>query len=250
LQQRFELGFGVFRLADEATAVDAQLPVALHLDAAAGGVEHEARGRRKFLYARQYGARRGYVFEREILGERVAIDLARHRRMLEERRQRRGEREARAVDVIVERLLAEAIAREEEPAQARVPQREGEHTVELAHAVGAPLPVRVQDALGVGARGEAMPERLEARAQIREVVHLAVEDDDAITVGRGHRLMAAGEIEDRQAAEREHGRAVGEGARVVGAARAHRLAHGLDAIGVAPRARRIDDAGDPAHVSS
>ena len=52
----------------------------------------------------------------------------------------------RAVGVIVERLLAEAIAREQQAPRARVPQREGEHAVELADAVVAPLPIGVEDA--------------------------------------------------------------------------------------------------------
>ena len=81
----------------------------------------------------------------------------------------------------------------------------------------------------------------------REIVDLAVEHDDQRAVGRGHRLVAAGEIEDRQPPEGEHRRAVGESAGVVGPARAHRLAHRLDGVGVEPGARGVDGAGDAAH---
>ena len=58
---------------------------------------------------------------------------------------------------VVERLLAKPVARQQQPPGGPVPQREGEHPAQPAHAVVAVLLPRVDDHFGVGRSPEAMP---------------------------------------------------------------------------------------------
>ena len=102
----------------------------------------------------------------------------RHAPVLEQRLELGGEHEpARRVDV-VQRLLAEAIARQQQTPAPRVPEREREHAVEALDAIAARAPRR-------GGRsprcrvwcGSDGPSRSSGAAQLAEVVDLAVEDD-------------------------------------------------------------------------
>ena len=82
---------------------------------------------------------------------------------------------------------------------AQVGDREGEHAVELLDAGVAVLFVGVDDGFGVGLGAEAMAAGLELAAELAMVVDLAVEDDPDRAVFVGHRLLAAGPVDDRQA---------------------------------------------------
>ena len=73
---------------------------------------------------------------------------------------------------------------------------------------GAPFLVAVNDHFGVRARPEVVPALLELGPQLLEVVDFAVEDDPDRLVGIGHRLVAAGEIDDRQPPETQADRPV------------------------------------------
>ena len=62
----------------------------------------------------------------------------------------------------------------------------------------------MQEALGVGAAVELVALGLELGTEFLEVVDLAVEDNNDVTVLIGHGLSAGlGQVEDRQAAEAE-----------------------------------------------
>src|SRR6185312_17172355 len=87
-----------------------------------------------------------------------------------------GEDEAIGLLAIEQRLLAEAIAPEQQRARLGVPQRDPEHAVEPREDAVAPRLVAVDDDLGVRVRVEAVPEPLELAAQLAVVVDLAVED--------------------------------------------------------------------------
>ena len=106
---------------------------------------------------------------------------------------------------VVQRLDAEAIAREQQAAVGAIPDREREHALQPLDASLAFLFVEVQDRFGVAARAVAVPAPLEIRPQLRVVVDLAVEDDPHRLVFVGHRLVAAGHIDDRQAPVAEAG---------------------------------------------
>ena len=77
----------------------------------------------------------------------------------------------------VERLDAQAIAREQQPPARRVPDREREHAAQVLDAGVAPLLVGVDDRLGVGARAVAVAGGFELGPDVGVVVDLAVEDD-------------------------------------------------------------------------
>ena len=147
----------------------------------------------------EHRARRRREPERQVGGERLLVEVARRRRMLEDRLDLGAEEHALRQQRVVQRLDAEPIAGEEELAPARVPDREGEHPVQALDARGALLLVEVDDRLGVGRGPEAVPARLEPGAQLAVVVDLAVVGDPDRPVLVGHRLMAGGrEVDDRE----------------------------------------------------
>ena len=114
----------------------------------------------------------------------------------------------------VQRLHAEPIAREHEPAAVALGEREGEHPLEALDAAFAPQAVGLQHHLGVAVGEEAQPRGFELAPQLAVVVDAAVEDDRQPELGVDHRLRAAlGEVDDPQPAMTEGDGAVRPGAR-------------------------------------
>src|SRR5690349_15470490 len=75
--------------------------------------------------------------------------------VLRQRAQFAGEGEEAAPAIVIERLLAEAVARQEEAAARAVVDGEGEHAVEAQGQRRAPFAVAMQQDFGVGvARAE------------------------------------------------------------------------------------------------
>ena len=122
-----------------------ELPVPPQAKAAL--VEHcNVRGRQLEDVAMD-AARGRYVLDREVLRERLVVQLPRHSPVRRERFQLRAEDSARRGAVrsrrprspfserVVQRLLAEPIARQDQLAPWRVPERDGEHPA-------GPLPCR------------------------------------------------------------------------------------------------------------
>ncbi len=112
---------------------------------------------------------------------------------------------------VVERLDAESIAGKQHARAASaagvraglaaaVPKGEGKHAAQMLEAAFAPLFVTVDDDFGVGVRAEMVAARFERRAEMREIVDFAVEDDADRAVFVVDGLMAAAEIDDAQAA--------------------------------------------------
>ena len=104
---------------------------------------------------------------------------------------------------VIERLLAQPVARQEQFPPRAVPQREGEHAVELGQAVRPPLLPGMDDRLGVAMRAEHVPGGFQPRAQGLEIVDHAVEDDRNGAVLVVHRLLPGAWIDDRQPAVAE-----------------------------------------------
>ena len=123
--------------------------------------------------------------------------------MLQQRLQFRREQERLAGLDVVQRLLAHAIAPQEQSLPAHIPDREREHAVQTLDAGIAVFLVEMHQHFGVGPGAKSMTARFQLRPQLLEVVDLAVEDHPEGAVFVAHRLMAAGEIDDRQAAESE-----------------------------------------------
>src|SRR5205085_4831690 len=115
--------------------------------------------------------------ERQVVMERVPVDRARDPRMPQQRLDLRREHELPAALPVIERLLAEPVARDEEPAPARVPDGEREHAGERLDAALAVLLEEMHDRLGVAPRPESMAARFEPGAELAVVVDLPVEDE-------------------------------------------------------------------------
>ena len=97
----------------------------------------------------------------------------------------------------IERLDAEPVAGEHQPAAARVPQGDGEHAVEVGQEIEPAVLVEMDDDLGVGMiGGEAVAGALELLAQLDVIVDLAVEDDGDGLVLVEDRLLAGGDVDD------------------------------------------------------
>ena len=157
--------------------------------------------------------RRGDRVEREERLERVGVDLAARQRA------QLGREAQLAADVpVVERLDPVAVAREHEAAARGVPDRDREHPAQPLGEAGAVLLVEMDEHLGVGVRAEGVPGALELVAQLGVVVDLAVLDDDDAAVLVRDRLVAAGEVDDREAPRAERDLAVDVLAGAVGAA--------------------------------
>ena len=194
--------------------------------------------------------RRGDRVEREVRLERVGVELAAKAWHRAQRLELGCEAQQPARRAPVQRLDAEAVAREQQPALARVPDGEGEHPAQvLEHALAALL-VEVDEDLGVAAGGEAVAGALEIVPQRRVVEDLAVlHDVHGAVLGRD-RLAAAGEVDDRQP-PRGEGHRPGDGRRrVIGAAVDERRAHRLQRRRVDGAAVEGGETADPAHALS
>jgi hypothetical protein len=151
-----------------------------------------------------------------------------------------------------ERLLAEAVAREEEHAAARVPDGEGEHAAQALHHALAPVLPGAQQHLGVRGRREGVARSLELGAQLAEVVDLAVERERQARRRVAHRLVAAARIDDGEAAVPQQDAAARAGVDLagpvaVGAAVRDRLEHALEMLDGERAALAHDGSGDSAH---
>ena len=189
------------------------------------------------------------VLEREVLVDR--LEVRRHREVGEgahERVQLGGEGEAPVGQAAVEeRLLAGPIAREEEPLSPGVPEREGEHARELRHAIGAVLLVEVQHDLAVAVRPEDVPSPHEVRAQLREVVDLAVDHDaDRLVFVEEGLVGFRAEVDDREPPVPEHRAAPAPNPGGVGPAVGEGFVHAAHGGLVRSRVAR-DEARDAAH---
>src|SRR5262249_27899474 len=145
--------------------------------------------------------------------------------------------------MVVEGLLAGAVAGEEQLLTATIEDREGEHPVQAVEARRAPLLVRVDDHLGVRAGAEVVAAVLELVAELDVVVDLAVRDHRERLILGEDGLAAALEIDDRQAAHPRGEPALVEVPFAVRASVAQYLAHAAKQIGLL----EAGEAEDPAH---
>jgi len=147
------------------------------------------------------------------------------------------------------RLDRQAVARHEKGVAVTVVQGKGEHAAKALHAVLAPGFPGVDDDLGVAAGVEDVAQGFELGYQFLEVVDLAVEDDRHRTVLVEQRLLAGGEVDDRQPPMRERDAGLEVVAPFVRAAMVLHVVHALHegTIEVA-LAAGVEEAGDAAHV--
>jgi hypothetical protein len=141
--------------------------------------------------------------ERQEVGEPLQIHIARHRRISQNGFDFRGEDQAFPIAVIVQRLLSQAIARQQQRLLPAIPDGKRKHPVEMAQAVQSPLLVSVQDDFRVAACGEEVPFGLQLRPQIEEVIQFAVVNNAAGAVFVPDRLPAGRQVDNAQARHRQ-----------------------------------------------
>ena len=139
----------------------------------------------------------------QIMAERVGIEATVDPGELNERLDLRTEYERVRAHGEEQRLLAEGVAREHEPLRFLVPEREGEHAAKPADRLEVPGAEGLDKDFGVGGGAETVAEGKQLFAELDIVIDLAVEDDGVAAVRAPHRLLAAANVDDRQAAMTE-----------------------------------------------
>ena len=224
-----------------------EVPVAANRGFAAV-LEHQHVPGREFADAAVHRARRRDEAQGQVLVERLEIHLAQRRVAGEQRLDLRREGEAGRGARVVERLLAEVVARDDQLAAARIPEAEREHAAQVLDQALAVAFVERDDQLAVAVGLERVAALLEVLAQLPVVVDLAVADHPDRAVGVQERLPAAFEVDDGQAPVPED-RAVGAVLPfAVRAAMAQRMQHARH--GRLLGAVALDDARDAAHARS
>ncbi|CQR36782.1 hypothetical protein THICB1_60006 [Thiomonas arsenitoxydans] len=228
-----------------------QLPVARQ-PAHAIGLHAQGVRRLQLAHAAQDGTRRRHHgVQRKQVMQRDRVDRSIDATCGEQRRQARCEAQARAVLREVERLHAEAVACQQQALAAWVPQREGEHAVEPAHTVFAPLRVGLEEDLGIAAGDEAPAQLAQFSAQRAVVVDDAVEHQHAAGVGVAHGLVARlAQVDDRQSGMSERDRAAVPLIGMVRPAGLERIAHALDGGKIGRLAVEAQFTADAAHIAS
>ena len=233
------------RRATGAPPAEGQVPVPVEANPARGHGKRVPGG--KLAHAREDRRGIGQVAAGEVAGQPFQIEIAADLGVGEQGPDFRGEHEPPVALGVVEGLFPHPIPGGEERLALGIPQDEGEHPVEMGQAVRAELLPGVDDHLGVGAGGEAVPTGAQGLGEAPEIVDLAVEHgvDGARLVGHG--LASGGEVDDREAAVAERHGAVDVVSFIVWAPMAQRGRHPANdrALG-APLIQR-DEAAKAAH---
>jgi hypothetical protein len=150
---------------------------------------------------------------------------------------------------VEERFDAKVIASAEQAARATVPDRKGEVTQQMLHAVLAPRQVRVQDQLRIARSPQiAATSRLELRDEVGTTVDACVrgDPDTAIQSGRLSRLRISRGCEQRMA---ETNRPIAPDLLGVGAASGQRVGHAPQQRLIDWRAVQADQSGNATHIA-
>ena len=208
-------------------AFGGELPVAA-AGAMAVAVDAHPMGRAQLAHPAQDGARRRHhAVEGELEMDGFGIEAGVHPTGGEQGLGIGGEAEAPLVAGPVAGLDAKAVPGQKEAAIAHVPDRQGEHAVEMGRRLFAPFTVGLEDHFGVAVGKEVIPLLLELGAQLGIVVDGAVEDQRQSQFLVHHRLVGAlGEVDHRQAPVPEAQGTVAVAAAVVGTAGAQLFGHG------------------------
>ena len=126
---------------------------------------------------------------------------------------------------IINQLNAHGIAGDDQPLSVNVPDSQSEHAIEMIEDLFPPLLITMDNHFRVGARPEDVSSLFEFRTQFLEVINLAVQDDPYLLLRVGHRLVPAGQIDNRQPPKAEPNRAVKIVSLVIRATMDHGLGH-------------------------
>ncbi len=142
--------------------------------------------------------------------QRLLVDLAHDVRLLQDGLDLAGEDELPTGEGVVQRLHADAVAGQKQLALALVPDGQGKHAAQPGKHRRAFLAVQVDNHLCIGVAAKSDAFRLQHRAMVGIVVHLAVVGDPQRAVGRRHGLVAGGrQVDDGQTAVGQPGATIG-----------------------------------------
>src|ERR1051326_2201165 len=127
------------------------LPIAGHRELAA--FDDERMTGLELAHIAVHRFRRRDVLRLEVQAERLEVGLARYRRVGAETLQLGGEDERAAVPLVIERLHADMVARDEEALRRPVPQREGEHALQVLEHAHAVFAIGIEEGPPVAPRG-------------------------------------------------------------------------------------------------
>ncbi len=220
-------------------------PVAVTLDVSVTPAHPVAR--RDLLHPRPRRALGRHVLQHQVLGHGLGVQVGRGGQERQHGVEGRAEGDRVARGRRVERLLAEAVAREEDLALVQVHDGEREHPAQALHHGRAVRRVERGEDLGVAGGPHRVSAPHEVRAQLVMVVDLAVEGHDVAAVGRDHRLRSVRAVDDRQPCVREPDPALGPHVQLVGPAVADRLQRALERVAIGGAGAQ--DAREAAHQS-
>ena len=155
-------------------------------------LDHQIMRRRQAADALEGGFRRGDVLEGQILVDGAQVRPAADARPGQKRLDLGAEQQGRTGRGVIQRLLAEPVARQDQPARAPVPQCQREHAAHPVEDPRAPGVPPIGDDLGVAAAAEDIAERFEIAADLGEIVDLAVIGQPDRAVLAGDRLVRRG----------------------------------------------------------
>jgi hypothetical protein len=153
-------------------------------------------------------------------------------RLVRRKQRLRGRCEQQAIIVgrVVQRLDADAVARQHQSLPAGIPKAEREHTVQPLHAIRTPLCIGFQDNFGIAARFEAVSFLLELLPELRVVVDGAVEHERVAVGVIDHRLAGFfRQVDDRQPTVTQTNRAIDVIAGAIRSAPLEPVHHAMDA---------------------
>src|SRR6185312_4171116 len=191
-------------IAEAVIGLDAETPIAPDAELVRGKIERQMMAAGKLGRALIERGGRGQIAIGQKPLQRARIDRAGDGAVMLQRRQLAGKGEESGRAVIIKRLLAESVARQEHPTPRAVIDREGKHAIEPRRQILAPFGIAMDEDFRIRMIGaEARPARLEFGAKLAMIVDLAVEDDADALVRVPHRLRAAGDIDNRKPAMAE-----------------------------------------------
>src|SRR5262249_6881002 len=139
------------------------------------GLPDRYRAGHQLAYAAEERARPGNVAVRQVVPDGAQVGGRLDARDEQQRLDLGREVQVFAALMEEQRLLAEAVAREDHASLSRVPDREREHAAQAMDDLLAPLLIGAQQDLGVRIEREAVAEPDQLAPQLAEVVDLAVE---------------------------------------------------------------------------
>jgi hypothetical protein len=157
----------------------------------------------------------------------LGVDAARR----QQRRQTGGEAQAAGHLAVVQGLDAQTVARQQQTAAVALPEGEGEHALQMAHAILAPGVIGLEDDFGVAVGEKVIATLTEFGAQLPVVVDGTVEDDAQPQRAVDHGLLGAvADVDDLEAAMAAGDGVVLHDALAIRPARAQALSHPCQAL--------------------